>query len=238
MMLLQQYYRQLAVFFNSRNLRERILIAGLVTAVIINGWLYLLHDSEVFAQEQYNQQLASLKQQIKATDTQYNILLVAKQVDPNRETKQRLALAQQHINKLDKQLHLKMDGLIKPTQMAKVLEQILTQQTQLRFVRIQSLPAKPLIIPIVTADTKKETPATTLMPKPDLAQTEIGVYKHGIEMEFKGSYLETLSYLKQLQQLPWNFYWDAILFDVIRYPQSRIIIRVHTLSLKEGWIGV
>jgi len=234
--LLQPYYNQLNVFFNARNLRERILIAGLLAALIINGWLYLLHDPVVFAHDKYSQQLTGLTQQIKATEVQYNILVKTRQVDPNREVRQRLAIAQQHIDKLDEQLHLKMDGLIKPTQMAKVLEQVLTQQTNLRFVRIQSLTAKPLIIPAQTDD--NNNPADTSTENPSLTNTAIGVYKHGIEMEFNGSYLETLSYLKQLQKLPWNFYWDDVLFDVLSYPKSRIIIRVHTLSLREGWIGV
>ena len=66
----------------------------------------------------------------------------------------------------------------------------------------------------------------------------IGVYQHGIEMTFTGSYLDTLGYLKILQNLPWSFYWDDVLFDVDHYPKSTVIIRVHTLSLEEGWLGV
>lgn len=238
MKLLQQYYNQLNLFFNARNLRERILIAGLMAALIFNSWLYLLHDPLVFAHDKYSQQLAGLTQQIKATEVQYSILVKTRQVDPNRKVRQRLVLAQQHIDKLDEQLHLKMDGLIKPTEMAKVLEQVLTQQTSLRFVRIQSLAAKPLIIPTEIPDDENNLATGTTAANTDFTNTAIGVYKHGIEMEFNGSYLETLGYLKQLQQLPWNFYWDDVLFDVVSYPKSRIIIRVHTLSLKEGWIGV
>jgi len=228
---LQQYYNQLGALFDARNLRERILIAGLVAALIINSWLYLFHDPLMLSKNKGNLQRAKLTQQIKTIDSQYAILAKTKQVDPNRAIKQRLVLAQQHIDKIDKQLHLKMDGLIKPAQMAKVLEQVLTQQTNLRFVRIQSLAAKPLIIPNQVEEAEGETDAS-------IENTALGIYKHGIEIEFKGSYLETLSYLMQLQQLPWHFYWDDVLFDVLSYPKSRIIIRVHTLSLKEGWIGV
>jgi len=236
MTLLQHYYRLLAALFNARNPRERILISSLVTAFIINSWLLFAHDPLMLTDEKHNQQLAALSQKINSIEAQHKILSKAKLVDPNREIKQRLSLAESHINKLDKQLHIKMDGLIKPTQMAQILEQVLTQKTKLRFVRIQSMAVTPLTIAPDNNDDNDNTKNS--LDAANNAPTELGVYKHGIEMEFNGSYLETLSYLKQLQQLPWHFYWDDVLFDVISYPQSRIIIRVHTLSLREGWIGV
>lgn len=238
---LQQKYIQLttrwASLFNARNLRERILIAGLIAALIINVWLLFFHDHLKVAQSKIDTELSSLKQKIDSIDKQYNILIAAKLNDPNRETNKRLQLAQQHIDKLDTQLQLKMEGLILPTQMAKVLEQVLSQQTNLNFKRIQSLAAKPFLVKspeiVASNNNKSDTQAIS-----SAEYTDIGVYQHGIEMEFTGSYLETLDYLKQLKQLPWNFYWDDVLFDVVKYPKSSIIIRVHTLSLKEGWLGV
>ncbi len=235
---IQQYYQQLSHLFNARHVRERILIAGLVATVILTAWLNLLYDPFLLSQEKYQQQLASLQLQIKTSDKQYKILTRAKQLDPNKEVKQRLALAQRHIAQLDKQLHDKMEGLIKPTQMATVLEQVLTQQAKLQFVRIQSLPAKLLVIPPATVTRQTSTNPVATQTPTESAQQQVGIYKHGIEIEFTGSYLDTLEYLKQLQQLPWHFYWDDVLFDVINYPKSRIVIRVHTLSLREGWIGV
>lgn len=238
---LQQKYIQLttrwASLFNVRNLRERILIAGLIAALIINVWLLFFYDHIQIAQSKIDTELSSLKQKIDNIDKQYNILVAAKLNDPNRKTNKRLQLAQQHIDKLDTQLQLKMEGLILPTQMAKVLEQVLSQQTNLNFKRIQSLAAKPFLVksPEIAAANNNESDTQTIN---SAEYTDIGVYQHGIEMEFSGSYLETLNYLKQLKQLPWNFYWDDVLFDVVKYPKSSIIIRVHTLSLKEGWLGV
>ena len=235
----QTYYHQLAELFNARNIRERVLIAGLVVAVIINLWLFLFYDHLTAAQQKLDQELASLKLKINTIDKQYNVLATVRHNDPNQDTNKRLVIAQQHIDKLDAQLQVKMKGLILPTQMAAILEQVLSQQTNLSFKRIQSLAAKPLLV---------KTPENNLEPAiPNNSDTQaidspafvdIGVYQHGIEMEFTGSYLDTLSYLKQLKQLPWNFYWDDVLFDVVKYPHSSVVIRVHTLSLKEGWLGV
>ena len=236
---LREKYIHLASLFDARNIRERVLIAGLVAAVMINIWLFLFHDHLATAQQKLGIELATLKQKIETIDTQYNILVKTKLDDPDRDLKKRLSLAQQHIDKLDSQLQIKMKGLILPTQMAKILEQVLSQQTNLHFMRIQSLAAKPLLVKTPEINNKAEQNSnsdTQAIESPEF--TDIGVYQHGIEMEFSGSYLETLGFLKQLKQLPWNFYWDDVLFDVVKYPKSTVIIRVHTLSLKEGWLGV
>jgi len=236
---IRQQYNRFTELFNARHMRERILITGLITALLINTWLMLLHDPLSLKKDKLNAQIQSLTKQIETTDNQLKILVAAKQVDPDRKIKQRITLAQQHIDKLDEKLQLTMKGLIKPTQMAIILEQVLTQQTNMRFERIQSLAAIPLIFSATDKPEPDEQPqASTATNQAANDKPDIGVFRHGIEMEFSGSYLETLAYLQQLQKLPWNFYWDDVLFDVVSYPKSRVIIRVHTLSLKEGWIGV
>ena len=121
---------------------------------------------------------------------------------------------------LDRRLKSQMGDLIDPANMARVLEAILTRHTDLRLRRLENLPTRPLL-----AGEDGNAP-------------EAGVYRHGLEMEFSGSYLSLLAYLKELDALPWNFYWDALELQVDEYPRAVITIRVHTLSLDEGWIGV
>jgi len=240
---LKEKFNHLASLFDARNIRERVLIGGLLGAIIFNAWLLLFHDHLTNAQQKLEVEIASINKNIETIEKQHKILSQAKLSDPNKDVNQRLFLAQQHADKLDAQLQNKMKGLIQPTQMAKVLEQVLSQQTRLRFIRIQSLAAKPLLVDspetniennqIIASDSRAITSPSS---KPAL--TDIGVYQHGIEMEFTGSYLDTLGYLSQLKKLPWHFYWDDVLFDVKKHPNSTVIIRVHTLSLKEGWLGV
>ena len=238
---LKEKFSHLACLFDARNIRERVLIAGLLIAIIFNAWLLLFHDHLTYAQQKLEDEISSINKKIETIEKQHKILSQAKMSDPNKDVNQRLFLAQQHADKLDIQLQNKMKGLIQPTQMAKVLEQVLSQQTRLRFIRIQSLAAKPLLVDapenniennqVIALDSRAVADSKSTL-------TDIGVYQHGIEMEFTGSYLDTLGYLSQLKKLPWHFYWDDVLFDVKKHPNSSVIIRVHTLSLKEGWLGV
>ena len=239
MSTLQDKIASISNLFDSRNERERILIVSCFFALIYTLWQFLFYDAASVTQTKLDVQIKTLETNIKSTEQQYAVLLKTKRVDPNSDIKQRLSIAQQHLDKLNKQLMVKMEGLILPTQMAMILQHVLTQQTPLKFVRLQSLAAKPLIIENADDTDNVEaidpnTPTTSSVSTRD----DTGVFQHGIEMEFSGSYLDTLQYLKKLEQLSWNFYWDAVLFDVQKYPKSKVIIRVHTLSLEEGWLGV
>ena len=240
----QQKLNDLGKLFDSRNNRERVLIAACIAGFIFSIWQFLLNEPATLSQVKLDSNIATLKTKINSVDKQYKILLESKQVDPDRKLKARIELAQEHIDDLDKQLQEKMKGLIPPTQMANILEQVLGQQSNLRFNRIQNLATQPLLVKSEDLNAEnsnlqiQDNATQTTQPLTTSPLTDIGVFKHGIEMEFSGSYLETLSYLHKLEKLPWNFYWDAILFDVDKYPTSTVIIRVHTLSLKEGWLGV
>ena len=41
-----------------------------------------------------------------------------------------------------------------------------------------------------------------------------------------------------LEGLDWRFYWDEIEFDAAADGAPTYRLRIHTLSLDEGWIGV
>lgn len=68
-------------------------------------------------------------------------------------------------------------------------------------------------------------------PKPTL-------FRHGLEMQMRGSFAAILSYLHATENLPWRLYWDALEYKVEAYPNAKIVLRVYTLSVDEGWIGV
>jgi len=236
MNLQNQQLEKVAALFNARNIRERILIASCVVIFIFSLWQFLFFDSLVLSQNKLAAEIDSRQSQINSVYKQYQLLANAQAIDPDSDIKRRIKLAQTHMDKLNQQLALKMKGLVNPGQMATILERVLSQKTDLRFVRLQNLKPAPLLVNAPEQNKQRDLQTTQPVEKNSLAN--IGVYKHGLEMEFTGSFLATLDYLKQLEQLSWNFYWDDVQFDVVDYPRSKVIIRVHTLSLREGWLGV
>ena len=116
-----------------------------------------------------------------------------------------------------------MHGFIDPGRMVTVLEHVLKQNNNLYLLRLESLPAEFMLADISKSSAKKQ---------------KTGLYRHGFVLVLQGSYLHTLGYLKALEELPWDFYWDGIDIEIIKYPRTKITLKLHTLSLKEGWIGV
>lgn len=220
---MQQQWQQLAEKFNALQQRERVVV--LVAAVIMLGVLFfnLAIDPVRLQHNLIEGQLHNLQTQTAQLQKQIQQLQLRQQQDPNFEENRKLGLLETQLSQVNNQLKEKMRGLIEPTQMAKVLEAVLTQNTDLKLERIESLGATPLIPKNQNADA--ETP-------------DLGIYRHGMSVEFKGSYLSTLKYLQALDDLPWNFYWDGLTLSVEKYPVSRIVIKVHSLSFHEGWIGV
>ena len=209
--------------FDALNERERIavMLLSIVAIIIIFVELFVSPLGQQY--DIADKQIISLQTQTKQLESQVLVLQSQKQRDPDFEEKRKLALLEEQLSNLNVQLKEKMHGLIEPKQMAKVLEVVLAQNTDLKLQRVQSLGAVPL---------------SPVKEKEGEEQESLGVYRHGMQIEFKGSYLSTLKYLKALDELPWNFYWDILELNVDKYPTSKIVITVHTLSFHEGWIGV
>lgn len=209
--------------FDALNERERIMVTLLSVVAIIIIFVELIIAPLNQKHDIAEKQIISLNTQIQQTESQLLILKSKKDRDPDFQEKQKIKLLDEQIENVSEQLKVKMHGLIEPRQMAKVLEVVLAQNTDLKLQRVQSLGAKPL---------------SPVKIKEGEASQALGIYQHGLQIEFKGSYLSTLKYLKALDELPWDFYWDVLELNVDKYPVSRIVITVHTLSFHEGWIGV
>lgn len=209
--------------FDALNERERLSVMLLSVVAIIIVFIELIISPLNQKYDVIDKQIISLTTQTQQLESQVTLLKSKRTRDPDFQEKQKVKLLDEQITNLNVRLKEKMHGLIEPKQMAKVLEVVLAQNTDLKLQRVQSLGAEPLS-PIKTKE--GEDPQA------------LGIYRHGLQIEFKGSYLSTLKYLKALDELPWNFYWDVLELNVDKYPVSTIVITVHTLSFHEGWIGV
>ena len=134
------------------------------------------------------------------------------------EYEARFARLQRQLDDVNERLDDYASELIDPAEMARVLEGMLKEQSSLQLVRIRNLAPEALS---ASADTRTAT-----------------FYKHGLEIEFEGSYFACLEYLQAIETLPWRFYWQVLDLEVIEYPTNRVRVEVSTLSLDKEWIGV
>ena len=226
---MKQMWQNLSEKYDALTMRERVIIAVLVVVALVVLW------SEVFMigldrdKQVISQNINSMRSQVESLNKQADAIIQAATVEPNEAERNKLTRLQDKLKELDKALKEKLHGLISPTDMARALEAVLVQQTNLRLLKIESVSAESLFKQQDDGEANQEQQAP---------EAKVGIYKHGLQIEFMGSYLDTLAYLKALEDLPWDFYWDGLNLKVEKYPKSKVTIRVHTLSLDEDWIGV
>lgn len=210
--------------YSALSTRERILVVASIWVVMFVAWFNFVSDPFFKKTSQTSSQIANLISDTNALQQQHAKLLQARDRDPHRETRDRIEKLERLITKIDSSLKQKLHGLITPKQMVKVLESVLQKNKNLKLLRVKSIAAVPLL---PEEEDGNETPGQA-----------VEIYRHGLQIEFEGNYLATLEYLKALEKLSWEFYWDEVQLEVQEYPTSKVVIRIHTLSLGKGWIGI
>lgn len=211
------------------SLRERGLVLLSVVFVLYSLWNSLLMGPLTSRHQQLQTQLKQVRAALATLAEQTGAISSRQSADPDAAVRAKLTVLQNEIGVLDQRIAARTQGLIDPVNMAKMLQDVLKNEPGLSLVSVANLPARPLLDTAAPTATKTEVPATAGLP---------GIYRHGMTVTFDGNYLDALHYLRRLEALPWRFYWDSVHFEVLKYPQARFTIVVHTIGLREGWIGV
>jgi len=233
---MQEKFAELKEKYEDLSLREQVMLVAVVVAVIGFSWVQFLSEPMYLATKQTSTELSAQLQTVEKLRGQYQSLDARRASDPHRDLKDRIVLIDQSLAKVDQRLAEKFHGLIEPRQMAEVLESVLKKHSELKLLSVRSLASVQLIQPKENLQEGDQITVSAL--DDDAEQARVEVFRHGLQIEFEGNYLATLNYLKTLEALDWEFYWDAVQLDVTDYPKSRVIITVHTLSLRDSWIGV
>ncbi|MCW8860111.1 MAG: type II secretion system protein M [Deltaproteobacteria bacterium] len=208
-------------WFDQRPLRERalLLVCSFIVLIFLTSILVLQPLSQK-TQSRRNE-LTELKNSLVELKTQETVVTARRNNDPDRENRLRLEILEQESSKLQQQLQASIVNLVAPRDMPELLKNLLTRQKNLQLVSLENLPPEQLVL-------EQKAAPDSLGPV---------LYRHGLRMEFSGDYLTLLRYLNQLEELPRALVWDEVDIETREYPESRVRIQVHTLSLSEGWIG-
>jgi MSHA biogenesis protein MshJ len=197
------------------NLRERLLVFA--TGLMLLGSIWYLG-----LMEPLSKQIKNDRNEITAVQQRINSINESLEIQARAASggtigyQEQFALIQRRLEELNDKLGGYTAELIGPGEMARVLQGVLKEQSNLRLIHIQNLSP----VPVAATDA-----------------TDAIFYKHGLEIEFEGGYFACLEYLKEIEALPWRLYFQILELEVIKYPQNRIRLEVSTLSPHEEWIG-
>lgn len=215
--------------FDRLSLRERGLVAAAALGLMLVIWDVAVQGPLQRKHRVREQAVVALRAEVQGLERSAQTLAAQVQDDPVRAASQAVAALKAEIAGLDQRLTGATAGLIEPREMGRVLEDVLARTARLKLLSLRTLPAEPLVPVVPAAAAPAAQPAVAAGPQ---------VWRHGVEIEVSGSYLDTLEFLQALEGLPWRFYWDRVDFAVEQHPRGRARLLVHTLGLREGWIGV
>ncbi len=220
-------------------LKERVGIFLAISVVIYGIWDFTFMQPMLEKEAMLNSSLDQKGQLIMTLSDQVQNLVDSDQSPQFKKNRQRLENVIGQLELTDQRLLEITSSLIAPDQMAKVLETLLVQSEGLTIRRLHGLGAKPF--PEKVEKTDQELVKNSVGKEVINEEIEVEMptaWEHGLRLEFSGSYLDTMKYLKSLEELNWKFYWDSVELEVDEYPNVNTAIKVYTLSLEEEWIDV
>lgn len=203
--------------FEVLNLREKWLIVTALLVVLWAGWDSVIHHPLSQMQTHLQRDLTNVQAQITTEQRIAAELKKHIQAPPNLDKQKQLNELKLQYQKLQEKI-LQLDKkFVSPELMAKVLSDLLKQNPQLSLIKLDTQPVALLEV---------------------AKQSQQPLYKHGLILQFSGTYLATLKYLQALEAMPWNFVWESVDYQVKNHPQAEITLRIYTLSLKKDWLDV
>jgi MSHA biogenesis protein MshJ len=207
------------------SLRERAIvfaaIAMMLVSLVSEVLLAPLHAKRKILSVQVVQQ----QEQTKALQAQLQNLLQAKRDDEHSPLRQRLEQLRQQLRDQADYLDERREHLVAPGRMAEVLGRVLHENRRVQLVELKTLPVGPLI----------EKPTAAVQPA---AADGRQIFRHGVQITVRGSYLDLLAYANALEGLPTQMYWGDASLSVDRYPDAVLTLTMYTLSLDQIWLTI
>lgn len=259
---MKQQWIKFTTRIDAMTLRERAMVFVCAVGVMVFV-MYALALEPLF--ERQKTLLAQIKQQqnqVMGIDGEITARIAGAAADPDADTKIQLSGLQQQAETLGASLRAVQRGLVPPERMVPLLEQMLRANARLRLLSLKTLPVsglseglqadakaegtaaagKPLgdvsggaeIASLAAASVTAQTPAGTDA-KPAVKPREL-LYRHGVEMELQGSYLDMVNYMAALEALPVQLFWGKARLDAQQYPSVKLTLTLYTLSLDRKWM--
>lgn len=201
--------------------RERLMMALALAMVILLGGWQLLVTPYLAQKKAVDNRISSLSEDIQASEEQRRTLEREVAQDPNEPLRKRRTQLNQRLERYSNELDELTTGLISPTEMVALLKQMLAEHEGISLVSVSHQPAEPVALEESSDGDGRS-----------------GLFSHPVSVTVEGSFHELLDYLDDLEALDERLGWRSMDYQVGDWPEARVQIRLHTLSLHEEWLGV
>lgn len=217
-MTLKRYWKKFLRAINQLQLRERQLITITSSVIILAGFLVAVWQPLYASWLESGKKLQSTNEQIVETGKLIEEIKTASERDANKPYRQKVDILKTSIEKQQKKIESITAALINPKHMNNVFSTLL-QNSELEINKVNNEEAE-------AVDIKGQAESANLL------------FKHGLSLEMKGTFNNSLKYLQRVESQDWNLYWDELEFTTKSYPQGVLVLNVHTLSTSDHVLGL
>lgn len=116
-------------------------------------------------------------------------------------------------------------GVAHDAPLSEVLRAMIMARPELTLLSLKTLPPEMFYRAPVAVSGAQRNAA-----QPTATAAQLSLYKHGVEVAVKGSYLTLLPYLQNLQHHPNRLFWANVKLEVLTYPEATLKMTIYTLS--------
>lgn len=251
-------FQTILLKIDALSVRERgILFVTLTLGVLMLGVTFLI-EPQLKMQKILKTQHQSNLTQVGLLQEEIAQRQRALQVDPDTDIKAKILEAKARLAVMDQELMSLKKNLVPAEKMDGLLQDMLKRNKQLQLISMKSLPVVNLMeVPASpgevatssasnnqaaatnTSNTSNTSNSSKNMMNDSLSTTDqLSIYKHEVELELQGNYLDMLTYMKALEAMPERVYWSQSSLNVIEYPKASLKLRLFTLSLEKKWLNL
>lgn len=214
--------KQYAQRFDAQTIRERALIAISLIAVICFLWWNYYAAPKMAEIE--NRQSENLRISGEVENSRVIIASIRQRIAAgvHQEKETQLARLIEELSAVEEQLRVTTIELIHPEKMFQLINQLVYRDSKLTLLNLK----------------RREIKSAIPQSDPENVDEESGIYRHVLELQFAGKYLDVLRYMQTMEALDWKLLWDEI--DIVsgEYPIVTATVVVSTLSTRKEWVGI
>lgn len=214
-------WRRVADAYEKRPPLEKAVIAVLAVGLIALLWLLIVLDPLHAGMAEVERRIVTTEARLTSLQARAAQARSDAREDPEQAMRERIARVIGQQQEVDRSIRELAGRLVPPAEMTRLLTTVLDEQTGLELQRVAN----------------REPEALRSMESGD-EDTMGQLYRHGLVLELRGSYFDTLRYLQYLESLSGSFFWDSLEFRIEEWPAASITLELHTLSSEEGFVGV
>jgi MSHA biogenesis protein MshJ len=206
---MKRHWQRLVARIDEMSLRQRGMLFATVSLVVVVFAHVALLEPLLMRQKSLIERSNRDQSQLAAVRAQIEGLLKEQQQTAKDPEQLAVAELEKRLAELEKALASRKEAFVAPNRLPDLLRSLLGSGQGVTLESLRTVPGIPV-------------------------QGGMDLYRHGLEMTLRGSYIDLTQYLTEMEKMPARLLWGPVELQVEKYPEVRMTLQVHTLSAQRS----